>query len=164
MGLHRIRTIVADDHAMMRNILTTMLRSMGVTNVTLAASGKEAQSLLAGREFDLLITDLEMDGGTGTELTRWVRTSGQVAWSEMPVILVTAYSDLKRISAARDAGVTEIMTKPLSAQMLVSRLVSVIDNPRPFVISSVFCGPDRRRRKSGGYEGPERRIGEEFIL
>jgi hypothetical protein len=63
--------------------------------------------------------------------------------------------------AARDAGVTEFLVKPLSAKALYERILSVVLHPRPFVRTKNYFGPDRRRNSNPGYAGPERRRGGE---
>ncbi len=62
--------------------------------------------------------------------------------------------------AARDAGVTEFLTKPISPKALYQRIVSVVTNPRPFIKTKTYFGPDRRRHASLNYAGPERRKGD----
>ena len=57
----------------------------------------------------------------------------------------------------RDVGITEILCKPLSANDLFRRIQNVIENPRPFVSSTDFIGPDRRRNKHPYYQGECRR-------
>jgi two-component system chemotaxis response regulator CheY len=61
------------------------------------------------------------------------------------------------VNEARDAGVTEFLTKPLTARGVVERLHQAIDNKRPFIRSSSYFGPDRRRRTDANYDGPWRR-------
>ena len=48
---------------------------------------------------------------------------------------------------ARDSGVTEIIAKPVSLRSLYSRIVAVIERPRPFIRTPDYFGPDRRRRQ-----------------
>jgi len=71
--------------------------------------------------------------------------------------MLTAHSERKRVTAARDAGVTEFMVKPISASALHQRIVNVIANPRRFIKTATYFGPDRRRNNAPGYTGPERR-------
>jgi hypothetical protein len=59
--------------------------------------------------------------------------------------------------AARDAGVTEILAKPITAQNLMLRIAEVVDKPRAFVRCETYFGPDRRRRNVADYAGPWRR-------
>ena len=67
---------------------------------------------------------------------------------------------LNMLVAARDAGITEFLAKPVSSKALYQRIVSVIANPRPFIKTKTYFGPDRRRNiNPGAYTGPERRKG-----
>jgi two-component system, chemotaxis family, chemotaxis protein CheY len=61
--------------------------------------------------------------------------------------------------AARDAGVTEFMAKPISANALYQRILNIVANPRPFIKTKTYFGPDRRRTVNPNYAGPERRKG-----
>ena len=58
---------------------------------------------------------------------------------------------------ARDAGINEFIAKPVSVKTMMSRLVAVIEHPRPYVRTTVYFGPCRRRRSAEEYRGPERR-------
>jgi DNA-binding response OmpR family regulator len=65
----------------------------------------------------------------------------------VPVIMVTAHGEADRVIEARDAGMTEYLTKPISAKGLYQRIASIVESERPFVRVSDFFGPDRRRKK-----------------
>jgi len=56
---------------------------------------------------------------------------------------------------ARDAGVNEFIAKPVSVKTVMSRLVAVIEHPRPYVRTQDYFGPCRRRGVQE-YRGPER--------
>jgi len=75
----------------------------------------------------------------------------------VPIIMITGHTEKKRVLAARDAGITEILVKPISAKALYQRIVNVILNPRPFVRTKNYFGPDRRRSLNPNYVGGERR-------
>ena len=74
----------------------------------------------------------------------------------MPFVMVSAYSTLDWVIEARDYGVNEFLTKPVSVKSVVSRLTSIIEKPRAFVKSTNYFGPDRRRRNAT-FNGPDRR-------
>jgi CheY-like chemotaxis protein len=82
----------------------------------------------------------------GLALTRFLRTSPASPDPFLPIIMITGFADRERVHAARDAGVTEFLVKPISAAALFSRIYSIIANPRPFVRIGGYFGPDRRRR------------------
>jgi DNA-binding response OmpR family regulator len=77
----------------------------------------------------------------------------------VPIIMLTGHSEKKRVIAARDAGVTEFLAKPISAKGLYGRILNVVANPRPFIRTKNYFGPDRRRNANPNYSGPERRKG-----
>jgi DNA-binding response OmpR family regulator len=75
--------------------------------------------------------------------------------------MLTAHSDKRRVTMARDAGVTEFLAKPVSAKALYQRVMNCVANPRPFIKTRNYFGPDRRRSPTSSYIGPERRTGGE---
>jgi hypothetical protein len=64
---------------------------------------------------------------------------------------------MKRVNEARDVGVNEFLSKPVTAKGVLERLNRVVENPRAFVRTPDYFGPDRRRRSDPSYEGPKRR-------
>jgi DNA-binding response OmpR family regulator len=95
----------------------------------------------------------------GLELTQMIRQPGANANPYVPIIMLTGHSEKKRIIGARDAGVTEFLAKPISAKSLYERILNVVANPRPFIKTKSYFGPDRRRNVNSSYVGPERRKG-----
>lgn len=61
------------------------------------------------------------------------------------------------IERARDMGVNEVIAKPVSIGNIESRIIAVLEQPRPFVAETQYFGPDRRRRKDGPTDGKDRR-------
>jgi DNA-binding response OmpR family regulator len=80
-----------------------------------------------------------------------------------PIIMLTGHSEKRRVTVARDAGVTEFLAKPISAKGLYQRILNVVANPRPFIKTKTYFGPDRRRNTNSAYMGPERRVGEKHV-
>jgi CheY-like chemotaxis protein len=153
----RLRVLVVDDNVHMRKLVTTILQAFGVVQIQEADNGKRAWTVL--REFnpDVVILDWAMDEMSGVELVQMLRTNPQTPNPFVPVIMLTGYTSMDHVIQARDAGSNEFIAKPVSAKTLMSRLVAVIENPRPFVRTSGYFGPCRRRRTSEEYRGPERR-------
>ncbi|MFQ5533434.1 MAG: hypothetical protein ACE5EM_01240 [Sphingomonadales bacterium] len=65
---------------------------------------------------------------------------------------------MNQIIAARDAGITEIVTKPISPASVFDKMYLSIATPRPFISLDVYTGPDRRRVRST-YHDVDRRSG-----
>ena len=155
----QLTVLVAEDSDYYRRLIVTNLRAMGVGTTEEASNGRDAFELQQRRSVDLALVDWVMEPMNGLELTRKIRRNSGSGDRELPIIMITAHTDEERIYAARDAGVTEILTKPISADQLYSRMYSVVMKPRPFVDGSSYVGPDRRRSNRTGYDGPERRQG-----
>lgn len=156
-SLSALRVVIADDNVGMRRLLRSLLVGFGCSHIAEAGDGGAALAQLHAAPWDLLITDLLMEPMDGVELTRAIRDPDAGDYAYLPIIMVTGSARPETVVAARDAGVTEFLAKPLSAAGLWSRLYAVIERPRPFVRTSVYFGPDRRRRAKPDYEGPERR-------
>ncbi len=75
----------------------------------------------------------------------------------VPVIMLTGHTHIDHVRQARDAGVNEFLAKPVSVKAIMTRLISVIEHPRPYVRTKAYFGPCRRRRGADEYRGPERR-------
>ena len=84
----------------------------------------------------------------GIGLLNKIRTDPESLNPFVPVIMVTAHSEATRVIEARDAGMTEYLTKPVSAKRLYQRISAIVETERPFVRISEFFGPDRRRKKA----------------
>ena len=87
---------------------------------------------------DVIFLDYMMPTFDGIEFTQLVRTASDSPNPEVPIIMVTAYSERANIEAARDAGITELLTKPISAIELYRRVIQVIEKPRPFIKSARY--------------------------
>src|SRR2546423_87136 len=87
---------------------------------------------------------------------RHIRSSPDSPDPFAPIVMLSGHTEKARVMQARDAGITEFMAKPVSARSLYARIVSIIENPRPFVRTKDYFGPDRRRQMLP-FEGPERR-------
>ncbi|MGJ3230536.1 MAG: response regulator [Oceanicaulis sp.] len=155
-ALSKLRIAVVDDNAAMRGIVRTVLASLGCENVHEAADAQSAFALLQGEPIDILILDWKMKPVDGLALVKKIRDPEQSPIPFLPIIMLTAYGEPSKVREARDAGVTEFMIKPFSAEALYRRLAAIINRPRPFVRTKAFFGPDRRRLEAA-YDGPERR-------
>jgi two-component system chemotaxis response regulator CheY len=156
ISLDSVRFLLMDDNHHMRAIVATILRSVGVRHVREASDGAEGLEALNSYAADIAICDFKMGPMDGVEFTRTVRQPNSRN-TYLPIIMMTGFSDRGRIFEARDAGVTEILAKPITAAGLLSRVDSVIMRPRPFIRTASYFGPCRRRIDGGDFEGVERR-------
>jgi len=155
--LTALNVLLVEDNPHMRQLLRQILNAYGIKNVFEADDGALGYERFKHKKADLIIVDWMMDRLNGIEFTRMVRTDDDSPDKFVPIIMLTGYTEKERVVEARDCGVTEFMAKPVSAQSLYDRIVSVIEGPRPFVEVGSYFGPDRRRRISD-FAGNDRRI------
>lgn len=157
-GMGRLNVLIVDDNKHMISIVKTLLRGFGIGRFIEANDAAEAFDLVRSEHIDFIIVDYLMDILDGTDFIRLVRTADDSPNPFVPIIMLTAYSERSKVIAARDAGVTEFCCKPVTAIELFRKVQSIVNNPRPFIRTSTYFGPDRRRLKNDAYRGPERRV------
>ncbi|MBX3479822.1 MAG: response regulator [Caulobacter sp.] len=144
VGLETLRVLLVDDNPHMRSIVSTILKGIGVRQLREAQDGADGLQALRSWPADLAIIDFRMDPLDGAQFTRMVRNSTDSENPYLPIIMMTGFADRGRIFEARDAGVTEIIAKPLTARSIIERIEAVIMRPRPFVRTADYFGPLRR--------------------
>lgn len=134
-----------------------ILRAVGLNQVFEASDGAEALQFLRGQMVDIVMTDLAMSPLDGIDFVRLLRNAPDSPNPMLPVLMITGHLTVRRIGEARDAGVNEFLAKPITARGVLERLQLLIDQPRPFIRTMDYFGPDRRRRQDPKYVGPWRR-------
>ncbi len=153
----RLSVLVVEDTTPMRKLVCSVLETLGIGNVSTAENGEEAFSLFCKSNPDIVITDWHMEPIDGIKLIQMIRTHKTSQNKTVPIIMMSGYSAMPRVTKARDYGTTEFLVKPFSANDLARRIAHVINQPRDFIKTNKFFGPDRRRIEVGGYNGPFRR-------
>lgn len=148
--------LIVDDSASMREIIRSVLNAFGIRSVHQAGTAKAALDILHEHTVDTMVVDWNMQPVDGITLVKHVRDQDKSPNPYLPVIMLTSYTERRRVFLARDSGVTEFVAKPFRSEALYQRLASIINRPRPFVRTKSFFGPDRRTSKAV-HEGEERR-------
>ncbi len=116
--------LVVDDYKTMLRVLRNLLRQLNFSNIEEASDGTAALKKLRHSSIDLIISDWNMEPMTGIELLREVRGDGKL--KHIPFIMVTAESKSENVIAAKEAGVSNYIVKPFSAETLKSKMASVL--------------------------------------
>ena len=121
-----IRHILAiDDSAAMRQILSATLTTAGY-QVTLAADGEEGLENALAMPYDLVLTDQHMPGKTGLDLIAALRSNP--AYQVTPILVLTTESGEPFKAAARAAGATGWIEKPLDPDMLTELVAALAES------------------------------------
>ena len=113
------RVLVADDSSTMRKIILRSLQAVGVSETTEAQDGNEAVSLFQPGQFDMVLTDWNMPGKTGLEVVQEIRAKD----AKIPIIMVTTEAEKGRVLQAIQAGVSDYLVKPFTADTLREKLL-----------------------------------------
>lgn len=163
IDMSALTVLIVDSNSYMRKIIRTMLRGFGISRLREASDGAVALEELNMHIIDLVVADYALETLNGVELTEMVRGAEDSPNRFVPIVMLSAYTEKWRVEAARDAGVTEFLRKPLCAKDLYLRLEEVIERPRNFIRTARYFGPDRRRKVMVGPSTPRRRADDQGI-
>jgi CheY-like chemotaxis protein len=156
-GFENLKALIVEDNAYMRSLLRSLLNAIGIMEIAEAAHGQAGIDILRERKPGLVLSDIAMKPMDGIAFTHFVRNDEHSPNPFVPIIMISGHTEKHQVMAARDAGATEFLAKPITAHHLFSRIAEVVERPRAFVRCEAYFGPDRRRRPIEDYAGPWRR-------
>lgn len=156
-SLSDLHVLIVDDNDQMRFLLRCLLRAGGVMSISEAETVEQAFDILRCSPVSLVLADWKMNPTDGLAFVRMVRRDSNSPNPYIPVLMLTAHTEASRVAAARDAGVTGFVKKPISTRVLFERMTSALTDNRLFVRTDDYFGPDRRHSAEPYYSGPFRR-------
>ncbi len=111
------RILIAEDEALIANFLEKKLREHGFSTA-IAKDGYSALNMSLSHSFDLLILDLGLPGKDGVEVMEELRGQGE----QIPIVILTARSEVKDRVAGLEGGADDYVTKPFSFDELLARI------------------------------------------
>ena len=131
-----LRILVVDDFEMGRFLMKKALGEIGYRSTEEAEDGavaidkiREAQK--ENRPYSIVFCDWTMPEASGLDVLKMIRNTPEI--SGTPFIMVTATSDRENLIRALDAGVSEYITKPVSPDILVSKIERAMKSMRKLV-------------------------------
>lgn len=118
-----MKILVVDDFSTMRRIVKNILAQLGFANVEEAEDGKAALSKLKTGGFEFVISDWNMPNMMGIDLLREVRSDDSL--KSLPFLMVTAESQKENVVEAVQAGVSNYIVKPFTADTLEQKLEAI---------------------------------------
>ena len=143
--IQALKVLIVDDEHYMRKVTRTILTAIGVKTILEAPDGMAGLELARTQLPHLLIIDWEMPVIDGAQLVRMIRTPGEFPAPDVPIIMLSAHSDHRRVVESARIGANEFVRKPVSIKTLEDRILAVINRPRPTVKLDGYYGPMPRR-------------------
>lgn len=150
--------LLAETNPQIRSAVRSILLHYQFSNVTEAADSKIFMDSIRSVPFGVILLDSGISNLDAIAVTRFIR-SGRLGINRTAIIILLAHrSDKTFVYEAREAGVTELVVKPFSSSVLMTRLVNALEKPRAFISSDGYNGPCRRTgRLEPDIEPPKQR-------
>ncbi len=118
---------MVDDDAANRDVLSRRLQQQG-HGVTTASSGREALEMMSAAAYDLVLLDIMMPDMDGYEVLRHIKSDARL--QHIPVIMISALSEVQSVVRCIDAGAEDYLTKPFNAVLLRARIGASLEKKR----------------------------------
>lgn len=144
LHFEHVDLLLIDPASSARDTLKNILHDQGFRNLSLGGSLDEIRDHLAHSMPDLLISETELEDGDFCGFVTKLRHHDVGNNPFLPVIGLTWEPTPDLVRNVVNAGVDDLLTKPISTGQLVSRIKALAKDRKPFVVTSEYIGPDRR--------------------
>jgi two-component system chemotaxis response regulator CheY len=163
INLRDLTILIADPNQYVRRVVNGMLRGFGANKVVEVDSATALFQALSNQKVDILLCDMRLQPHGGLKITRTIRRNSDNENRTMPILLMSSDTSENTVRNARDAGANIVVAKPMSPSSLYDRLGWIVFNPRPFIDTASYFGPDRRFKIEGYPGGTGRRKGDKTM-
>ena len=147
-----VRALMAEDHAINREILQELLRNVGI-EPDIAVNGREAVERVRAQDYDIVFMDIQMPEKDGITATREIRQLDKVGVDRLPILALTANALKGDLEKSLDAGMNDHLNKPIDPVALLAALrqwlpdekyleVAANDSPYPSAKVNQVAGLD----------------------
>lgn len=157
LNLKGLLFLVADSNAYFSRIAVGLLRSFGANSVAEVRNSYDAIRMLNGQKIDILLCDDKLPPHGGLQVTHAIRRKSDNENRIVPILIMAGDTRESMIEIARDAGANMVIAKPMSPTSLYDRLTWIAFNPRQYIATTTYYGPDRRFKVEGYPSGVGRR-------
>lgn len=140
-----IEIFVGEEQLEIRRMLRSALRALQLDLFTDFENCEPLREAVQDRMPDLIIVDSDLKGGNARDLVREIRHNQLGANPFVPVIVTTWHKTKENIRELIDLGADGLVIKPISNSAIQSHVNFIINERKPFVVTSSYIGPDRRK-------------------
>jgi len=141
--------LLADPSTHSCAIVHGIFRGFGVGRVIEVRTASDAIQVLIDQKIDLLLCEPKLPTAGGLAFIRSIRRNHENPCRTIPILVITGDTRTSVIKEARDSGANMVVAKPMSPATLYQRLAWVAFNPRKYVDTPKYFGPDRRLKIDG---------------
>ncbi|HEY5347356.1 MAG TPA: response regulator [Rhizomicrobium sp.] len=152
-----LRVLIVGGRGHAVQTLRTVLNNAGINNVAAVEDSRRAVDMLRVESFEAVYCDEQADQIDNVNFALAARRSAGLLNPMVPIFVVYGSARRSQVEKARDIGVTDVMTRPISVKTLLRKLRVALANPRPFIAAAEFFGPDRRADSRKAFRGKDRR-------
>ena len=140
------KILIIDDDVTFSLMLRTWLGKKGF-GVDTAADIAAGRRLLAEGSYDLVLSDMRLPDGDGTDLLQWIAERGVT----VPVIVMTGYAEIRNAVVSMKLGARDYVSKPVQPDELLRKIREALDAPHPETAvpasAAMVPAPAKPRRK-----------------
>ncbi len=144
LRLDSAQVLLMDEQQHVRWLVRDALHAIGFRKVESCGTLAEVKGFLAYHAPDLIIVDIDADRHDTCRTIQKIRNRRLGNDPFVTVIALTWNPERGAVAAALNAGIDDLVAKPISAHFLRDRVVNLIQNRKEFVVTSTYVGPDRR--------------------
>ena len=115
-----MKILVVDDMSTMRRIVKNILKQLGFNNLEEAENGQEALTKLKADSYGFVVSDWNMPVMMGIDMLRAIRADESL--KKIPVLMVTAEAQKENLMEAVQAGVSNYVVKPFTAETMQDKI------------------------------------------
>ncbi|MBL6938738.1 MAG: hypothetical protein ISS15_09620 [Alphaproteobacteria bacterium] len=155
--LKSLRVLIVGGKAANVQILRTAFGLLGIRLITAIQEPGRAVEALRTSVYGAIFCDAAAERFERMPFHVAARRAAGVLGPMTPLFIVYSHAHQRHVEQARDAGVTDVLTHPVSAATIARKLEVSIKRPRNFIAAATFFGPDRRTDRSNTWYGHDRR-------
>lgn len=153
-GRKNVEIVFGEPERNLRSAFRAALHREGFANVVDYEKFNAVRQHIERRQPDLLVLDALLGGENVAELVTRIRQGKLGINPFVPVILTLWEPTPETVRACAGSGADDLLVKPISPGKLVDRMVVLVENRKPFVVTSDYIGPDRRKDVNRGSDIP----------
>ena len=154
LSFERAEGLVLDPVSANRGTARSALTMLGFRHLAALGSTEDAATVLQQRIIDFLLVDVTQETSKMCAFVRKIREGDIGRNAFLHIVLMTWKFDGGIVEQALNCGADDLVTRPFSVDVLGARLRAQVEARKPFVVTSDYAGPDRRKNRSQKSEIP----------